>query len=969
MGKGSINLVTYAEPGTIRHEAVTIKTEKKTSIQPTLMIKIESNWVKLNNKNIVKKTDESSNNSSKRSSVSGTTLGTSNDDKIKIGNEEYVLQTSDDITDTQASDDDDDDDDVKELEDDDNDNKKDSNKGTPNNTNTTVTSNTNEIKYLKERYEAEIQDLIKDRERLEKKVTRLNSEKEKLQSNSPSTNNNNNGKNEEYEATIEDLKKDKSRLESKLERVSKESDAKTKEIENKNKEIDEMKVKIVKVKETESKLEEERKSKTQLENQIKEIKEDKNNEIEKLKKQVEEEKKRSKTSEVDEKNKRNSKDKENNENNDIIKKQLEENKKIIETMKKEKEEIEVKNKREKEDNDIKMKREMEDIQLKLTKEKDLIESKLKKEIKEANETINSQKNEIDQLKKKENKTSATSPVVTSNGNDDKIKQLEIQITNKNKENDELNKKKEDLKNKNEELNNKVDDLNRKISNKKNKIKKLKEEIEDLDENVEKLEAQLNEKDNKITELESKITTLQLENETLSRSVAGNKDKKVVEDSPSQNRVKELQAQVETLNKNMQELKKEYNDKLQEKENKIKEKEKENKQMDDIKNECDKYKKKYKEEQRTKEVIENQLVALRKQLAELEQTATTASVTTTNTVSKKEEEEEQLKKKISAMRQEKELESLRKKVTQLQRENEERKLIETAIYGADPEYDEDNKMPVNVLLLSESLQEWNVFEPTNEDLLSNLIGSIKKSFTRSAYDSEILGYWLSLTCNLYTKLVDFIPSSVHLDLNLFTNYLIEGRESTSDLLDPVPKFFFDLVLLAFDIYSVLLINLYSQLDHILLPPLLEQTNAVINGSKSTDKKKSNSNDYAIILSDILKLLKKNYINDTVIRYFMIQIFYFMDAQVFNTLLRRPDLFTASNGFQIKMAISQVEGALGKVDKQLLSIAHSQLNHMREVADLLVLDKSIVSDETTVSQIFSHLNVVQIKHILDKFKPDE
>jgi len=106
-----------------------------------------------------------------------------------------------------------------------------------------------------------------------------------------------------------------------------------------------------------------------------------------------------------------------------------------------------------------------------------------------------------------------------------------------------------------------------------------------------------------------------------------------------------------------------------------------------------------------------------------------------------------------------------------------------------------------------------------------------------------------------------------------------------------------------------------------------------------------------------------------KHFIRQLFYFIDAQVFNALLKKPELYTAGSGFQIKMSISQVETVMGKVDKQLQSMAHQELNHIREVANLLVMDKSIVSDDATAAQIFSHINVAQIRHILEKFKPDD
>lgn len=44
-------------------------------------------------------------------------------------------------------------------------------------------------------------------------------------------------------------------------------------------------------------------------------------------------------------------------------------------------------------------------------------------------------------------------------------------------------------------------------------------------------------------------------------------------------------------------------------------------------------------------------------------------------------------------------------------------------------------------------------------------------------------------------------------------------------------------------------------------------------------------------------------------------------------------------------------------------------MKDAVNLLVMDKSIVADESTVTEIFSHINMIQIKYIIERFKPDE
>lgn len=47
----------------------------------------------------------------------------------------------------------------------------------------------------------------------------------------------------------------------------------------------------------------------------------------------------------------------------------------------------------------------------------------------------------------------------------------------------------------------------------------------------------------------------------------------------------------------------------------------------------------------------------------------------------------------------------------------------------------------------------------------------------------------------------------------------------------------------------------------------------------------------------------------------------------------------------------------------------MNHLKEAINLLVMDKSIITDEETVKAVFSHLNILQIRHIVDQFKPDD
>jgi len=149
-----------------------LKADKSKEKLPTLGIKIETKWLKINNKIIVKGPAE------------GKTT-------IKIGGEEYHLQTSDELTDQGSSDEESQ---VEEFQED----------STLSMSSSTNNNNGNsEIQAIKEKYEAEIRDLVKEKERLEKQVSSTG------------------GSNTEE---VEDLKTDKARLDKKLDRLSKEND-------------------------------------------------------------------------------------------------------------------------------------------------------------------------------------------------------------------------------------------------------------------------------------------------------------------------------------------------------------------------------------------------------------------------------------------------------------------------------------------------------------------------------------------------------------------------------------------------------------------------------------------------------------------------------------------------------------------------------------------------------------------------
>lgn len=65
----------------------------------------------------------------------------------------------------------------------------------------------------------------------------------------------------------------------------------------------------------------------------------------------------------------------------------------------------------------------------------------------------------------------------------------------------------------------------------------------------------------------------------------------------------------------------------------------------------------------------------------------------------------------------------------------------------------------------------------------------------------------------------------------------------------------------------------------------------------------------ILANTLEALTRNYVADAVISQVFVQVFFYMDAVLFNALVDRKDCCTCTNGFQIKLELSEIiEGTI-------------------------------------------------------------
>jgi len=187
---------------------------------------------------------------------------------------------------------------------------------------------------------------------------------------------------------------------------------------------------------------------------------------------------------------------------------------------------------------------------------------------------------------------------------------------------------------------------------------------------------------------------------------------------------------------------------------------------------------------------------------------------------------------------------------------------------------------------------------------------------------------------------------------------ENKKSEQAKQSPFTAFSLGLEDEAFFIYSTLIKTLCNKTGAQLVNQILVQD---IDMSLSIDV-----SDTVKELQDLFKIFKANYITDTVIYQFFNQIFYFINAKLFNELLKRPECCTCKRGLGIKMALSQF-GQVYLTDVILHNI-EMKLNLIIEAANFLVMDKLTLTEDDIVTT-FPTLNALQLKQILELFRPDQ
>ncbi|RCV10465.1 hypothetical protein SETIT_2G114600v2 [Setaria italica] len=274
-------------------------------------------------------------------------------------------------------------------------------------------------------------------------------------------------------------------------------------------------------------------------------------------------------------------------------------------------------------------------------------------------------------------------------------------------------------------------------------------------------------------------------------------------------------------------------------------------------------------------------------------------------------------------------------------------------------------PVAAITIYKCLVHWKIFETEKTSVFDRLI-QIFGSAMQKHDSNEDLAYWLSNSSTLLIMLQKSLkaagttgtsPQKRPQTQSSFLGRMVFRSSNITVDMDLVrqieakyPAFLFKQQLTAFveGLYGMIRDNvkkdLSSLLSYAIQVPRTVKASMVRGrsfGSSSLPRGRSFSNQasywQAMVdnLNELLKILQDNCVPSIFIRKIFTQVFSFINAQLFNSLLVRHECCSFSNGEYVKQGLAQLEAWCGEVKPEYAGSALDELKHIRQAVGFLVL----------------------------------
>jgi len=247
-------------------------------------------------------------------------------------------------------------------------------------------------------------------------------------------------------------------------------------------------------------------------------------------------------------------------------------------------------------------------------------------------------------------------------------------------------------------------------------------------------------------------------------------------------------------------------------------------------------------------------------------------------------------------------------------------------------------------------------------------------------------WLSIGCDVNDPYI----LGVDVTKRASGNGKEQQKDERAKLVEVLQK-------LTRQVYLNLLGIVMAAIEPILIPAVLDQHPDLLENKYSVASKLTSrtavaglqfkntrpiktAEDVVEILAQTVSILRdQHHLAPTVLTQFILQVFHSIDVFLFNTFIKNEKFCSCSNGFRIKLGLSQL------VNQELLAqtillfpipgrnqhkrnINECLLRYTAEAANCLVVDKKVFELETA-SEVCPHLNPLQVLHLLNAFHMDD
>uniref|UniRef100_A0ACD5YBY9 Uncharacterized protein n=1 Tax=Avena sativa TaxID=4498 RepID=A0ACD5YBY9_AVESA len=293
-------------------------------------------------------------------------------------------------------------------------------------------------------------------------------------------------------------------------------------------------------------------------------------------------------------------------------------------------------------------------------------------------------------------------------------------------------------------------------------------------------------------------------------------------------------------------------------------------------------------------------------------------------------------------------------------------------------------PVAAVTIYKCLLHWKTFEAERTNVFDRLIQIFSAAMQKQDDNAE-LAYWLSNSSSLLIILqkslkpagsggttplkrtttqtsflgrMVFRASSITVDMDLVRQ--VEGK---------YPAFLFKQQLSAFveGLYGMIRDNAKREVASVL--SLVIQAPRTAKAGLITDQ---DSYWRGIVkhLNDLLKTLQENCVPSIFARKIFMQIFAFINAQLFNSLLVRRECCSFSNGEYVKQGLEELEAWCSQAKPEYAGSAWDELKHISQAVGFLVIFKKFrISYDEINSDLCPVLSVQQLYRISTQYWDDK